>query len=207
MPSSSEILEGLAQISNDERSAAMLWHGVLIATVLALALGFRPRLHHARVALAVPVASVSAFAWGYGNPFNGAVFAVTSAVLAGLGAREASERRVSLGSCVAVATGGAMIGFGWIYPHFLATERWWALLYDSPFGLIPCPTLSVVIGIALLGGGLGSLAWSALLSALALFYGVFGVWRLGVRIDGALCAASLVLLREALRLRHRGCDP
>jgi len=84
MPSSAEILEGIAQISNDERSAAILWHGLLIAGVLALALGFKPRQHHARVALAVPVASVSFFARSYGNPFNGAVFAVFSAVLAAL---------------------------------------------------------------------------------------------------------------------------
>jgi len=202
MPSSAEILEGLQVIANTERSVAIFWHGLLIATLLALALGFRPRQHHARIALAAPLASVSVFAWTYGNPFNGAVFAAASAVLAVLGAREASEQRVAGGSRVAVVVGGAMIGFGWVYPQFGATERWWALLCEAPFGLIPCPTLSVVIGIALLAGGLGSLAWSVALSMLALFYGLFGAWRLGVGIDLALCAASLVLLWEARRLAH-----
>lgn len=202
MPSSAEILEGLARIASAQRPVAVLWHVLLVATLLALALGFRPRQRQARVALAVPLASVSVFAWNYGNPFNGAVFAVFSAVLAALGARGVSEQRVAGGSRAAVVAGGAMIGFGWVYPHFGATERWWTLLYEAPFGLIPCPTLSVVIGMALLGGGLGSLAWSVVLSLLALFYGVFGAWRLGVGIDLALCAASLVLLWEARRLRH-----
>jgi len=202
MPSSAEILEGLQVIANTERSVAVFWHGLLVATLFALALGFRPRQHHARIALAAPLVSVSVLAWNYGNPFNGAVFALASAVLAALGAREASEQRVAGGSRVAVVVGGAMIGFGWVYPHFAATERWWALLYEAPFGLIPCPTLSVVIGIALFGGGLGSLAWAVVLSMLGLFYGVFGAWRLGVGIDLALCAGSLVLLWEARRLAH-----
>ena len=91
MPSSTEILEGLAQISNDEQSAAIFWHGLLVVAVLALAVDFRPLQHYARVALAAPLASVSVFAWSSGNPFNGTVFAVSSAVLAALDARGASE--------------------------------------------------------------------------------------------------------------------
>ena len=69
----------------------IVWHVLLVVAVLALAVGFRPRQYHARAALAVRLTSVSVFAWSYGNPFNGTVFAVSSAVLAALGARGASE--------------------------------------------------------------------------------------------------------------------
>ena len=40
-----------------------------------------------------------------------------------------------------------------------------AYAYASPFGLLPCPTLSVVIGLTLIFGGLQSTAWSVLLIA------------------------------------------
>ena len=40
-----------------------------------------------------------------------------------------------------------------------------ALLYASPVGLVPCPTLAVAIGFALLGNGLGPRVWSLTLGS------------------------------------------
>ena len=193
MPSASEILRGLQQIADDGRGAAILWHGALLALLIALGFGLRPRQHHARVALSAPLASVSVFAWSYSNPFNGMIFAIAAAVLAMLGAHAPSESRVSRGSFPSTLAGVALIGFGWVYPHFLSEARWWRLLYETPLGLLPCPTLSVVVGLALLGGGLGSSAWSLALSALGFFYGAFGALYLGAQIDWVLCAGSMLL--------------
>lgn len=60
-------------------------------------------------------------------------------------------------------------------------------------GLIPCPTLAMVIGLAMIGGGLGSRAWSYTLAGFGLFYGVFGVARLGVVLDLPLIAGAVAL--------------
>jgi hypothetical protein len=203
MPSTTQILQNLAQIANAQRPAAILWHIALFVLVVALALGFRPRLHQARVALAAPIASVSVFAWSYANPFNGAVFGAFAAVLAILGTRAPSELRVARGPLLPSAAGVLMIASGWVYPHFVEVDRWWHFLYEAPLGLLPCPTLSVLIGLALLGGGLGSSAWASAVSLLGLFYGVFGAWYLGVSADWVLCAGSAFLAFEALRLNRR----
>jgi len=87
-----------------------------------------------------------------------------------------------------------MIAFATFYPHFLSDRTPVAYLYAAPTGVIPCPTLSLVIGFALLGGGLRAPVWSSVLAAVGLFYGLFGVARLGVQLDVALIAGAATLL-------------
>jgi hypothetical protein len=71
-------------------------------------------------------------------------------------------------------------------------------LYASPVGLVPCPTLAVAIGFALVGNGLGSRVWSLTLAALGLFYGLFGVLRLTVLLDIGLVGGALALVGAVL---------
>lgn len=65
-------------------------------------------------------------------------------------------------------------------------------------GLVPCPTLSIVIGLALMVGGFGSTAWSLVLGATGIFYGALGAARLGVTIDWVLMAGALMISSVAL---------
>jgi len=54
----------------------------------------------------------------------------------------------------------------------------------------------------LLAGGLGSRLWSIALAAVGLFYGFFGVIRLGVYLDIPLILGGTTLLMVAIRLRR-----
>jgi hypothetical protein len=91
-----------------------------------------------------------------------------------------------------VVSGSLLFVFGWVYPHFLETRSILTYLYAAPTGLIPCPTLSTVIGLSLILGGLGSRAWSLTLGFAGIFYGVFGAAWLGVTIDWFLAVGALV---------------
>jgi hypothetical protein len=93
-----------------------------------------------------------------------------------------------------------MVVFGLISSHFVRTGSPVSQFIGAPVGLIPCPSLSLVIG------GLSSRGWSLVLAVAGLFYGVFGATRLGVRIDLFLLAGAAALLVVALlpqRLRPR----
>ena len=68
-----------------------------------------------------------------------------------------------------------------------------SLFIQSPLGLIPCPTLSLIIGFALFFRGFGSKPLVVLYTVAGLFYGFFGVLRLGVMVDAVLVAGSLIL--------------
>ena len=193
MPERQAILEGLTRIANDGAAFATAWHAVLTAVVVALLAGWRPSNRRAGRWLAVPLASVSVFAWGAHNPFNGTIFAVLALVLVGLAALGSAEPVTGSGRGVQAA-GMALVAFGWVYPHFLVGRPWSDYAFAAPLGLIPCPTLSVVIGLSIVGRGLGNRAWCWALAAAGVFYAVFGVARLGVWLDVPLLIGAVVLV-------------
>jgi hypothetical protein len=200
MPERSQILEGLSAIANQQAHLAIAWHVILLVLLVALLLGWRPTRRTAGVALALPLLSVGLLAWYHANPFNGSVFLALALLLAMLGLRLPS-RQIASGPRFALLAGALLVGFGWIYPHFLQTDHPWAYLYAAPAGLIPCPTLSITIGLALMAGGLGSRAWDLSLASAGLFYALFGALLLQVWIDGLLAAGSAGLGVLALRGR------
>lgn len=199
MPTPDSIRAGLAAIANSGVVVAVLWHVIIAATVAAIVAGWRPSQRVARVLLAAPLVSVAAFAFAFDNPFNGSVFAVGAAGLMSIGGSVRSERAVG-GRALASAMGIASIAFGAFYPHFLDASPL-AYTYSAPVGLIPCPTLALAVGFGLLGNGLGSRAWTLVLAILGLFYGLFGVLRLGVYLDLGLVVGAGALAVLALRAR------
>ena len=189
MPSPDTVLAGLATTANEWRWLAIASHVLLGVTVVLLLEGWRPSVRLLGCLLVVPLVSVTLTAWLSGNPFNGMVFAVLAPVLAAMAVRFPSTgvRRAALAW---VALGLAFVVFGAMYPHFVRAETWLTYLYASPFGILPCPTLSVLIGSTLVFSNLGSKSWSAVLALTGLLYGAIGVFRLGVALDVGLLLAS-----------------
>lgn len=206
MPAAIDVLDSLARIAGEWRWLAIAWH--LAAVVAALVLLKRPARRQRVVATIVvlPLMSVSGLAWWSGNPFNGTIFAVLTVALL-VEASRLEDRPLQSASPALVAAGSILVSFGLVYPHFLPDGSQWSYLYAAPFGLIPCPTLSVVTGASLVAGVFGSRAWGLMLGVAALAYGAIGVAVLGVVIDAALVAGALLLLTAAAVLRsglHRG---
>ena len=193
MPAPEQILDGLHQIANEWQSLAILWHLYFGALVVALALGQRPSKRISGILLAVPLLSVSILAWLAANPFNGSVFAVVGVALLIMAMRLPDEP-IQLAPTWVLIAGALMVLFGWVYPHFLDTTSYLPYLYAAPTGLIPCPTLSIVIGLCLMVDGLASRSWSWVLGATGLFYSLFGALRLGVTIDLVLLIGALLLI-------------
>jgi hypothetical protein len=198
MPTPNEILAGLTRIVNEAFAISIAWHVVVALSVGALLLGARPSSRAAALALSLPLLSVSAFAWHYANPFNGAVFALVAAVLAWLAIR-APNRTLALRTSWPFIAGSGLIAFAWVYPHFLSDRAPATYLIAAPLGVIPCPTLSLVTGVALLVDGFVSRAWRLMLASTAAFYGLFGMLRLGVWIDLVLLAGAVAVLAQEAR--------
>lgn len=92
MPTSADVLEGLARMCRDLRWLAGIW--------------------------AIPLLSVSVTTWSYGNPFNGALF-LLAAMATLLLALRSGGGEITMASMGRIVPGAAMIAFGWLYPHFL----------------------------------------------------------------------------------------
>lgn len=202
MPTADQILEGLREVANDAFAIAVAWHAAIALSGIALAMGWRPSRRRAGLLLTLPAVSVSMLAWAHNNPFNGAVFALISVVLAML-AREVKPGPISFRAPAwAIVMGIAILLFGWSYPHFLEGRSAIAYLYGAPTGLIPCPTLSLMIGASLLVRGLDSRPWAVTLGLFGVFYALWGAIHLGVYIDIVLLAGAIGLLLMGAR-RHR----
>jgi hypothetical protein len=192
MPSPETIVSLAATTANQYKTLAIGWHVVFGMLLLALLAGWRPADRSTGYLLAAPFLSVSALAWRSGNPFNGATFAVLALALMGLASR-LSKERVSVASSAVFLPGAFLVAFGWTYPHFLTTNQWTTYLYAAPFGLLPCPTLSAVIGLTLMLDMLRSKAWSVTLATAGLIYGAMGVFGLGVTLDYGLLIGGAIL--------------
>lgn len=202
MPSPAEILAGLTRIANDYLVLAILWHAAV-----AFALGgllnrrWRPSRRLGAALLALPTLSVSALAWATGNLFNGSTFLLISLLLAGFAWRLPAEpaRR---GPTWAVVLGAVFIAYAWVYPHFLESRPLWFYLVGAPMGLVPCPTLKLVLGFGLIAGGFGSLSWSLTAAVAGLAYGLIGMFALGVWLDAGLLVAAGAMAVYAVQVRR-----
>jgi hypothetical protein len=200
MPAPELILDGLRELANQWFLLAVAWHAYFAILVVGLLLGARPSKRVAGILLALPLLSVSLLAWTAANPFNGAVVGLVGVALIVLALRLPSEP-IEIAPAAIVTAGALMFVFGWVYPHFLDTFPVFAYLYAAPVGIVPCPTLSIVMGLALITGGLDSRLWMAVLAATGLFYGLFGALRLGVTIDLVLLVGAAVALAVAFMPR------
>ena len=198
MPSQDVVLAGLTAIANDWRWLAIIWHALLGISIVLFLAGCRPSVRLFGCLLVAPLLSVSLTAWLSGNPFNGTLIGILAAVLAATAIRFPSIA-IRPASSAWVAPGVAFVVFGGTYPHFVRAESWITYLYASPFGILPCPTLSILIGATLAFSHFGSRAWSAALAGTGLMYGVIGVFRLGVVLDWPLLLASGVLVAAVAR--------
>ena len=200
MPSASDILLGLWHIATNATRVSIAWHIVLAASLIALLAGFRPPQRVAAALLSAPLLSVAALAFAFGNPFNGAVFSVLAVALATLALRVAASP-ISLRRGWSGLLGTGLIVFGAVYPHFIEGASWLTYLYAAPLGAIPCPTLSAVIGAALIVGGFDSHAWRLTLAGAGCFYAVIGVLRLGVIMDAVLLGGAAGLVMQSIFAR------
>ena len=198
MPSPDQILAGLTSIANEWRSVAIVWHVVLALSLLAILVGWRPSARVSGYALVTPLVSVAAAAFTSGNPFNGVVFTTLLLVFASLASR-LSREPIRVGEPHVVAAGVMLVGFGAAYPHFVETNGWSTYVYAAPLGLLPCPTLSAVMGASLTFGLFDSRPWAFTLAAAGSFYGAVGAVALDVKLDYVLLAGALVVVASVFR--------
>lgn len=206
MPHARTIVEGLRVISNDAIGLAIGWHVVMLVVGAALWMGWRASRRTTGLLLTAPIASAAATAFAFSNPFNGAVLGILAIALVVVALR-LDERLPPERNAVTTVAGVVVLAFGFFYPHFLETRPAAIYLVAAPIGLVPCPTLALVIGITVIAGGLGSRAWSLVLAVAGLFYGVFGVFRLGVQLDIGLVAGAIALLAVALSTSRKARAP
>lgn len=201
MPKTDEIINGLQKIVNDYSTIAIIWHVIFYALIAALIFKWMPTNRLFALLICAPILSVAMLAFMSGNPFNGILFSLLTVLIIIIGLRVSSQP-VQASQIIFMVIGILMIVFGLIYPHFIKPDSLLKYLYASPAGLIPCPTLSILIGFLLLYNGFGSQPLTLTFIVFGLFYGIFGVLKLAVYLDIFLVFGTVTLLvKYVLSLR------
>jgi len=193
MPKTEDIINGLQSIVNEYSTVAMIWHALFYLLLAALIFEWEPSNKLMGILICLPLLSVAVFAWLTGNPFNGVLFSLMTLLICIFAIRGSGEP-VSDSQLPFVIIGILMIVFGLVYPHFIQANSFLKYLYASPVGLVPCPTLSILIGFLLLYNGFGSQSLTLTFIVFGLFYGLFGAIKLSVYLDIFLIFGSVSLL-------------
>ena len=193
MPKTEEIINGLQTIVNDYSFFAIIWHAVFYFLLVALIAKWQPSKRLLGLLICLPLLSVAVIAWLSGNPFNGILFSIMTILIIIFGFK-ASNQPIHISQVPFMVIGILMIVFGLVYPHFMNADSYLKYFYAAPVGLIPCPTLSILIGFLLLYNGFGSQSIALTFIAFGLFYGIFGVIKLAVYIDIFLIFGSIAHL-------------
>jgi NADH:ubiquinone oxidoreductase subunit 6 (subunit J) len=192
-PTPEGIVSSLTELASKWRLAAVFWHLYFAVLIAALICGIKPSKRIACLLLALPFLSVSILAFTIFNPVNGIGFALVGILLVYVSLKMPREQ-VQIAPWWALIAGAFMFVFGWVYPQFLDASSLYSFIYSSPVGIIPCPTLSIGIGLVMILNSLGSRKVSLILGVSGILYGITGVVQLGVTIDLVLLLGSVVML-------------
>lgn len=95
--------------------------------------------------------------------------------------------------------------FGFWYLHWVEAPVWLNALVYSPLGVVNCPTMLMVAGFLCLNDKPRSVKLEAAVALTTLFFGFFGVFRLGATVDVVMIICALFLiLRLGSYLNYMG---
>jgi len=85
--------------------------------------------------------------------------------------------------------------FGFWYLHWVESPVWLNALFNSPLGVVNCPTMVTICAFLCLTVKPRSVILETIVALITLYFGFFGLFRLGAYVDIVLiiCALFLVL--------------
>jgi uncharacterized membrane protein YhaH (DUF805 family) len=84
--------------------------------------------------------------------------------------------------------------FGFWYLHWVESPIWLNALLYSPLGVVNCPTMVTVCGFLCLSQKPRSAILEVAVALITLYFGFFGIFRLGAYVDVALILCALFLI-------------
>jgi hypothetical protein len=84
--------------------------------------------------------------------------------------------------------------FGFWYLHWVESPVWLNALVSSPLGVVNCPTMATLCGFLCLSRKPRSAMLEAFVALMTLYFGFFGIFRLGAYVDVALILCALFLI-------------
>ena len=185
------IVKYLEMVANSNLWVNFLMHLVVFITITVIFTAKSNQFKRLvfQAALTVLFLSVTVNAIIHGNPFHivtFAILAVTALAQLCLGKKNIDITR----SKTTLAIAFFFIFIGIWYPDFIQ-KNLLILLFVSPVGVIPCPTLLTTLGLMTLGASSLSKTQYIIIAIMGLIYGIIGVFVLKVYLDITLLVLAI----------------
>ena len=189
-----EIVKYLGMVANSNLWVNFSMHLVVFLTIAFIFTAKSDKLKRLffQAVLTVLFLSVTVNAIIHGNPFHILTFAIlTVTALTQLYLGRESIELTSSRTTLAIAVFFIFLGI-W-YPDFIE-KNLLMLLFVSPVGVIPCPTLLTALGLmTLVSSGLSKTEY-LITAIMGLIYGIIGVFVLKVYLDITLLVLAVYSL-------------
>ncbi len=199
-----ELIVSLSSVASETKQIALIMHCVfLIVFVVGL---FVKKTRNILFSLLILILSGSAtlLAFKYRIIPNIIVFgAIFTLSLVPLIKKEMSfdiSNVGALGKIIAFLS----LAIGFYYLHWIEEPVWINAFFYSPLGIINCPTLITICGLLIFSTRPGLAMLEVFTACITLYFGFFGIMRLGAKIDFMLIISGLyVIFRQVSRLENK----
>jgi hypothetical protein len=189
------IFAWLQQVAADVQTWSLVLHLVMLV-VLVMGLVIRPLRNHLLAGFMVLITgSATVISIIYGLVPNVIVFGLVCLLTGQAWATGRLNFDPLSRRPLPVLFGLVGLIFGFWYLHWVPGPIALTALYHSPLGVLNCPTLVTVCGLLCLTTKPRSHLLEAVTASSTLFFGFYGIMRLGAWVDVTLilCAAFLIL--------------
>lgn len=196
------VLNYLSMVSNQNIYLNLIMHVITFLSIPSIFLLQNIRMQkvvfNGLVCILTLTVTVNAFI--NGNPFHMATFAILSVIAFIELIFGRHQVLISASNNATIFIVFIFLFIGVWYPEFVHTNSL-AMLFVSPLGIVPCPTLIVVLSLFTLNSsGIGKLQYFATI-IIGAVYALIGVFILKVYLDAAL--GILVLYSIYILISHK----
>lgn len=184
-----KILTYLSMVSNKSIVLNLAMHIVVFAAVISMFIAKNEKVRKIIINSSITILflSVTINALIYGNPFHLITF-LTLSIFAGveifIEKNKFKVPRVNINTIVSFA----LIAIGLWYPEFVNASKL-QLLFLSPVGIVPCPTLLAAIGLLSLSYPQVNKLQYSITIVVGMVFGIIGTFVFKVYLDAVLLIA------------------
>jgi hypothetical protein len=184
----------LTGVSGEVKSFSAFVHLSFLAVIILGLIFKKARKHLFSFFIAFISLSATIIAIRYSIVPNILIFAIFFILIINAYIRKNLNFGLSNITPVNIVFGIAAMLFGFWYLHWVESPVWLNALLYSPLGVVNCPTMLTVAGFLCLSEEPRSVKLEATVALTTLYFGFFGVFRLGAYVDVVMIICALFLI-------------
>jgi hypothetical protein len=196
-----EITSMLLQVTQEQNMWAIIMHGIYLVFVLVGIMSNKLRNIAFSMLMLLLSASATVFSLLYMIYPNVIIFLTFFILTLIAWVRKELDFQFSGLPAMNKVFGGIALVFAFYYLHWIDSPIWINALVYSPLGIVNCPTMLAFCGLICFLKSPGAKYLQFFVAFVTLYFGFFGIMRLGAYIDVVLIGTALYIILQKFSLQ------